>query len=81
MATEDQRYWFPAKRYGWGWGFPRTWEGWTVILAFTAVVLIVAIAGGGAVWRMPVILLATIVVLVICLKKGEPTRWRWGGDK
>jgi hypothetical protein len=81
MATEDQRYWFPAKRYGWGWSFPRTWEGWTVILAFTAVVLIVAIAGGAAVWQMPVILLATIVVLVICLKKGEPTRWRWGGDK
>ena len=81
MATQDQRYWFPAKRYGWGWGFPRTWEGWTVILAFTAVVVIVAIAGRGAVWRMPVILLATIVVLVICLKKGEPTRWRWGGDK
>ena len=21
-----ERYWFPAKRYGWGWGAPRTWH-------------------------------------------------------
>ena len=21
------RYWFPVKRYGWGWGLPGTWEG------------------------------------------------------
>jgi hypothetical protein len=27
-------YWFPAKRYGWGWGFPITWQGWLVFAAF-----------------------------------------------
>ena len=24
----DKPYWFPAKRYGWGWGLPKTWQGW-----------------------------------------------------
>jgi len=32
-------YWFPAKRYGWGWGFPITWQGWLVLLGFFALVL------------------------------------------
>jgi hypothetical protein len=27
------RYWFPAKRYGWGWGLPVTWQGWAVLAA------------------------------------------------
>jgi hypothetical protein len=22
----DRGYWFPAKRYGWGWGFPTAWH-------------------------------------------------------
>jgi hypothetical protein len=26
----DNRYWFPAKRYGWGWGPPTMWQGWVV---------------------------------------------------
>lgn len=30
----DQGYWFPAKRYGWGWGFPIAWQGWLVFGAF-----------------------------------------------
>jgi hypothetical protein len=34
----DQRgeYWFPAKRYGWGWGPPRVWQGWVVLAIFFA---------------------------------------------
>lgn len=29
----------PAKRYGWGWGLPSTWQGWVVLLAYVALVL------------------------------------------
>jgi hypothetical protein len=32
-------YWFPAKRYGWGWGLPMTWQGWLVLAAFLALVV------------------------------------------
>ena len=28
------QYWFPAKRYGWGWGFPMTWQGWVAFAGF-----------------------------------------------
>jgi hypothetical protein len=28
--------WFPAKRYGWGWGLPVAWQGWVVLLAWLA---------------------------------------------
>jgi hypothetical protein len=30
----EKRYWFPAKRYGWGWGFPITWQGWIVLAIY-----------------------------------------------
>ena len=28
------RYRFSAKRYGWGWGSPCTWQGWMVLAAY-----------------------------------------------
>ncbi len=27
----EKKYWFPAKRYGWGWGIPNVWQGWLVL--------------------------------------------------
>ena len=42
----DRRYWFRAKRYGWGWGLPLTWEGW---LVFAAVFVLI----GVATWLFP----------------------------
>ena len=27
-------YWFPAKKYGWGWGIPCSWQGWIVAAFF-----------------------------------------------
>ena len=74
-------YWFPAKRYGWGWGLPTAWQGWVVLLAFVALVAI------GARWLLPsyghtvflVYTLAVVAALVlVCWLKGEPPRWRWG---
>jgi hypothetical protein len=26
-VPNDKTYWFPAKRYGWGWGLPTVWQG------------------------------------------------------
>lgn len=77
------RYWFPAKRFGWGWGPPSTWQGWVVLIAFIAL----ALAGPllfPPVNRLPFLLLyfllVTLGMLGICLWKGEPPRWRWGDD-
>jgi hypothetical protein len=77
MDEPEKQYWFRAKRYGWGWGAPTCWQGWAVLGAYLAVVL-----GAGQVMPVErshfVVLGATVILLAICWRKGEPTRWRWG---
>src|SRR6185312_4638001 len=34
-----RQFWFPAKRCGWGWSFPRTWQGWVMIAIYVALVV------------------------------------------
>lgn len=76
------RYWFPAKKYGWGWGLPDMWQGWLVLLAYLAGIIFIFL-------RMPPgvqpngfavsVIALSIILVVICWWKGEPPRWRWGG--
>ena len=77
----DERYWFPAKRFGWGWGLPQTWQGWGVFLAYLAGM---AAAAGGLLPLHPLGFAAAIALLTAlfvwaCYAKGEPPAWRWGG--
>lgn len=79
--SSNKTYWFPAKRYGWGWGLPCAWQGWTVLAVF------VALLAGGAYFleRLGLTLFVGyamalgLVLIVVCWIKGEPPRWRWGG--
>jgi hypothetical protein len=83
MARGD-RYWFPAKRYGWGWGLPRTWEGWLVLAAFVALVVAGAWLFPPTAMRgayMAYVLLLAVLLIGVCWLTGEPPRWRWGGDR
>jgi hypothetical protein len=74
-------YWFPAKRYGWGWGLPFTRQGWVVLVAF------IGLLGVGFVIFPPdselgvflayVALLGALLIAIL-LVKDEPPRWRWG---
>lgn len=76
----SSRYWFPAKRYGWGWGPPRVWEGWAVLLAWMAALLapVFLLPEQPAVWVV-VMVIGTALLLWTCVKKGEPLDgWRWG---
>ena len=74
-------YWFPAKKYGWGWGLPLAWQGWLVLLAFFALM-----AAGPFLFppqQAPAAFTIYVVVLCallfgICWLTGEPPRWRWG---
>jgi hypothetical protein len=79
----EQRYWFPAKRYGWGWGTPITWQGWIVFIGFLVLAL------SGAVLIQPhtnhagfllYICVLSFLFGCVCWWKGEPTRWRWGDE-
>ena len=31
--------WFPAKKFGWGWGLPKVWQGWVVLVTCLAVAM------------------------------------------
>lgn len=77
--SEPPRYWFPAKSYGWGWGFPSTWEGWLVLSLFLAVCCCSTwLAAGSVLKAVGLIWIAAIVLIAIAFWKGEPPRWRWG---
>src|SRR5262245_3725986 len=39
-TPNERKYWFPAKRYGWGWGIPRSWQGWLVLAAFVGLLVV-----------------------------------------
>ena len=84
----DKRYWFPAKRHGWGWGFPSSWQGWVVLGLYVVLVVLGAFAllpllKHPAVYfsvYLGYVAILTGLFLAICWWKGEPPRWRWGGD-
>jgi hypothetical protein len=75
------KYWFPAKRHGWGWGLPCRWQGWVVLAAYVLFLIGGAIVLGPgahlAAYLIYVIALS-VILLVVAWLKGEPPRWRWG---
>jgi drug/metabolite transporter (DMT)-like permease len=82
MPTERE-YWFPAKRYGWGWGIPTTWQGWLVLAAFAVLLIIGSIVfpPGKQIWSyLAYVAVLCVLLSGICWLKGEPPRWRWGKD-
>jgi hypothetical protein len=70
--------WFPAKRYGWGWGPPITWQGWLILVLWIIAVAIGASFLAGRHWLAFAIfmLLMSALLIGICYAKGEPPRWR-----
>lgn len=75
------QYWFPAKRYGWGWGLPLTWQGWVVITVWLAVlVAVIPLLRLHRHGLEHVLFLVGMVAALfgVCYWKGEPLRWRWG---
>ena len=83
MDSDARKYWFPAKRVGWGWGAPRVWQGWAVL----AVLFVLIVAGAVVLLpgRSPFAFLAWTILLcallvVVCWRTGEPPRWRRGGQ-
>ena len=74
-------YWFPTKRYGWGWGLPTCWQGWTVLGAYLALIplgFLIFPPHEQFVEFMVFTHAATVALIFICWLKGEPPRWRWG---
>jgi hypothetical protein len=76
-------YWFSAKRYGWGWGLPASWQGWVVLVGYLVAIFsaTIVLRSGGDVLRLALVICGlTVALVLICWLKGEPPRWRWGRD-
>jgi hypothetical protein len=81
--ADKPSYWFPVKRYGWGWGAPVRWQGWAVLAVYVAALY------AGFHYLKPanslrgfieVGLLPTVILAIVVVAKGQrPVRWRWGG--
>jgi hypothetical protein len=77
MNPAQGPYWFRAKRYGYGWGWPATWQGWLV-----TIVWLLGVAAGIplAIFSLPLFILWMILlvagILAVCFAKGEPPKWR-----
>lgn len=80
------KYWFKRRRYGWGW-IPVTWQGWTTIGVWLAIV----IGGSTAIFEVPeeqsarevgffvtFMAIATFALIRISYAKGPKPHWRWG---
>ncbi|MEI6463746.1 MAG: hypothetical protein WCQ89_03425 [Verrucomicrobiota bacterium] len=83
MSLPPDQAWFPAKRYGWGWGLPIRRGGWIVLVAY--LLLLTGVAAFFGRERNPSLFLALVAMLsaglvLVCWWKGEKPRWRWGRD-
>jgi len=81
MSDNEKKYWFRAKRYGWGWGLPVMWQGWVVLAVWLAAVTLSVpwMAAGNTAAYLSFVAVMTAILIAICYAKGEPPRWRWGG--
>ncbi len=65
-------YWFPAKRYGWGWGAPSAWQGWVVLLVFIALLGLSALVFPPGVKTLGFVACTAVLcvaLLAVCLLK------------
>jgi len=81
QKKEKVTYWFPAKRYGWGWGMPLVWQGWVTLILYLGLValsfFIFPPHQNPGVFIIAAALLS-VFFIVVCWVKGEPPKWRWG---
>jgi len=81
--SEESTFWFPAKRYGWGWGLPVRWQGWAAF-AMYFVLLFAGIEYLQSQRAVPgllvyLVLLTVALVAIVVLKGERPAQWRWRG--
>jgi (2Fe-2S) ferredoxin len=81
QQLSEKNIWFPVKRYGYGWGFPCCWQGWTVLLTYIALIAaapLVAPPQKSLPCYLAYLTVLTAALIFICWQKGEKPRWRWG---
>ena len=88
----ENKLWFRAKRYGWGW-YPVTWQGWVTVLVFVTLAVWDGLdlssatssaglphgqpTGAMLFWFFAKLAVLVVALIFICYKKGEEPHWRW----
>ena len=75
----EKQIWFPAKKSGWGWGPPVTWQGWAFLIAWVAAVVVgspLLHHRGGLPLFLVFFIPMLALLLLVCWLKGEPPRRR-----
>ncbi len=88
LKDNPEQYWFKRKLYGWGWT-PARWQGWVVILVFTALIVWNAIridstshsVSDMLINFIPETAILVLMLIIICYVTGEKPRWMWGDLK
>lgn len=81
MSLPKDKDWFPARRYGYGWGVPRRWQGWVVMIGyFAAFVGALPYARHRVGPYIAYVFALTAAMIGVCMWKGEALKWRWGQD-
>ncbi len=81
MSESLKKIWFPAKKYGYGWGLPACWQGWVVLIGYLILFFNGRFISGfhnGLLLYIIYISFITCLFLVIVVLKGEKAHWRWG---
>ena len=77
-----KKLWFASKKYGIGWGLPVSWEGWVVLMGYLILVLVATpfLEKSPILFPLYMIYLFVLtgILILICYKRGEPMKWRWG---
>ena len=73
--------WFAPKRYGYGAGFPISWQGWAMLFAYLAIVAgaVAGLSGHPAALAAVVVPATLLLILVSARTTRGGWRWRWGG--
>jgi len=81
MSLPKDQAWFAAKKYGYGWGWPKRWQGWVVMLVWLGFIGAMALIAGRShpfAW-ISFTVISSVAMVGICQWKGEVAKWRWGG--
>ena len=67
-------YWFKAKRNGYGWGLPGSWQGWLFFVPWLLLCIgtVRELAVRGKAFYTVALALETVVLVLVCYWKGEP---------
>jgi len=68
------RFWFPAKRSGWGWSLPQVWEGWVALALWICALAfgLVRLHGGSQLRAFGFVAFMSALLAALCWLTGEP---------